>query len=61
MDLKHFFNKIKTDILEKQESQKNDPKFVENQSHWVKCPSCEALMFFKEVIKTLTFLALPLV
>ena len=49
MDWKHFFNKIKTDILEKQESQKNDPKFVENQSHWVKCPSCESLMFFKEV------------
>lgn len=47
--LKNFFNKIKNEVLEKQEKQKNDPKFIENQSHWVKCPSCEALMFFKEV------------
>ena len=46
LNLKSFFKKIKTDILEKQ---KNDPQFIENQSHWVKCPSCEALMFFKEV------------
>ena len=49
MDLKQFFNKIKSEVLEKQEKQKNDPKFIENQSHWVKCPSCESLMFFKEV------------
>ena len=49
MDLKQFFNKIKSEVLVKQEKQKNDPKFIENQSHWVKCPSCESLMFFKEV------------
>ena len=49
MDLKQFFNKIKSEVLVKQENQKNDPKFIENQSHWVKCPSCESLMFFKEV------------
>lgn len=49
MDLKNFFNKIKSEILEKEEQQKNDPKYIQNQSHWVKCPSCESLMFFKEV------------
>jgi len=49
MDLKQFFNKIKSEVLEKQEKQKNDPKYIQNQSHWVKCPSCESLMFFKEV------------
>jgi len=49
LNLKSFFKKIKTEILEKQEKQKNDPTFIENQSHWGKCPSCEALMFFKEV------------
>jgi len=42
MDLKNFFNKIKLDILSK-------PKEDENSSHWIKCPSCESLMFFKEV------------
>jgi len=46
MDLKNFFNKIKSDILEKET--KND-KVIENQSHWIKCPSCESMMFFKEV------------
>ena len=49
LNLKSFFNKVKTEVLEKQEKQKNDPKFIQNQSHWVKCPSCESLMFFKEV------------
>jgi acetyl-CoA carboxylase carboxyl transferase subunit beta len=49
LNLKSFFNKIKNEVLEKQEKQKNDPTFIENQSHWVKCPSCESLMFFKEV------------
>lgn len=49
LNLKSFFKKIRTDLLEKQEKQKNDPTFIENQSHWVKCPSCESLMFFKEV------------
>ncbi len=47
MDIKQFFTKIKTEYLEK--ATKDDQKVVENQSHWVKCPSCEALMFFKEV------------
>lgn len=42
MDLKNFFNKIKLDVLSK-------PKDDENKSHWVKCPSCESMMFFKEV------------
>ena len=49
MDLKQFFNKIKSEVLEKQNKQKNDPKYIQNQSHWIKCPSCESLMFFKEV------------
>jgi len=49
LNLKSFFKKIKNEVLEKQEKQKNDPKFIENQSHWVKCPACESLMFFKEV------------
>ena len=49
IDLKGFFKRIKTEVLEKQEKQKNDPEYTENESHWVKCPSCEALMFFKEV------------
>ena len=45
MDLKNFFNKIKSDITEKRKEQPQ----IENQSHWLKCPSCESLMFFKEV------------
>jgi len=45
MDLKNFFNKIKSEITEKNKTQ---PK-IENQSHWLKCPSCESMMFFKEV------------
>jgi len=49
IDLKGFFKRIKTEVLEKQEKQKNDPAFIENESHWIKCPSCESLMFFKEV------------
>jgi len=49
IDLKGFFKRIKNEVLEKQEKQKNDPQFIENESHWIKCPSCEALMFFKEV------------
>jgi len=48
MDLKQFFNKIKSDVLENNEKNKND-KPLENESHWVKCPSCDSLMFFKEV------------
>ncbi|PIF03974.1 MAG: acetyl-CoA carboxylase carboxyl transferase subunit beta [Arcobacter sp.] len=46
INLKGFFKKVKNDVLEKQ---KNDPKCIENESHWIKCPSCESLMFFKEV------------
>ncbi|MGK0256248.1 MAG: acetyl-CoA carboxylase carboxyl transferase subunit beta [Arcobacteraceae bacterium] len=46
IDLKGFFKRIKNELLEKQ---KSEPKFIENESHWIKCPSCEALMFFKEV------------
>ena len=42
MDLKNFFNKIKAEITSK-------GKQEENVSHWIKCPSCESLMFFKEV------------
>ncbi|MBD3842045.1 MAG: acetyl-CoA carboxylase carboxyltransferase subunit beta [Campylobacterales bacterium] len=49
LNLKSFFNKIKNEVLEKQQSGKDDPKAIQNQSHWVKCPSCESLMFFKEV------------
>jgi len=43
MDLKNFFNKIKSDIIKK------DKKEPDTQSHWLKCPSCESLMFFQEV------------
>ena len=49
LKLKQFFNKIKSEVLVKQEKQKNDPKFIENQSHWVKCPSCESLMYLKRL------------
>jgi acetyl-CoA carboxylase carboxyl transferase subunit beta len=42
MDLKNFFTKIKSDILSK-------PQEESAKSHWVKCPSCESLMFFQEV------------
>ncbi|MCK5294252.1 MAG: acetyl-CoA carboxylase carboxyltransferase subunit beta [Arcobacteraceae bacterium] len=48
MDLKNFFSKIKSEILEKEKSVDSN-KIIENQSHWVKCPSCESMMFFKEV------------
>jgi acetyl-CoA carboxylase carboxyl transferase subunit beta len=48
MDLKNFFNKIKSEIQSKEESGEVVPK-IENESHWIKCPSCESLMFFKEV------------
>lgn len=48
MDLRNFFSKIKSEILEK-EKKTDGTKVIENQSHWVKCPSCESMMFFKEV------------
>ena len=44
MDLKNLFSKITFDKKEKEQpSQKDAP------THWVKCPECAALMFFKEV------------
>ena len=43
MDLKSLFNKLKG------EKESALPVKVEAPSHWVKCPSCESLMFFKEV------------
>jgi acetyl-CoA carboxylase carboxyl transferase subunit beta len=42
MDLKNLFSKITFDKKE-QATKKDAP------SHWVKCPECSALMFFKEV------------
>lgn len=48
MDLKHFFTKIKSEI-QKKENSSQKAKEIEKQSHWIKCPSCESLMFFKEV------------
>jgi len=47
MDLKNFFNKIKSEVLEKKENK--ETKAIKQQSHWIKCPSCESMMFFKEV------------
>ena len=44
--LKNFFNKIKSEIIK---TEANKPKSIENQSHWIKCPSCSSMMFFKEV------------
>ena len=46
LNLKDFFNKIKSDVLDMQNKKGEE---VDNQSHWIKCPSCESLMFFKEV------------
>lgn len=43
MDLKDLFSKISFDRKKEQPSKKDAP------SHWVKCPECNALMFFKEV------------
>ncbi len=42
MDLKQIFQKLKGE-------KKADTKSIETTSHWVKCKSCQALMFFKEV------------
>jgi acetyl-CoA carboxylase carboxyl transferase subunit beta len=44
MGLQNFFNKIKSEVLDGKKDIKEETK-----SHWVKCPSCESLMFFKEV------------
>ncbi len=44
MDLKNLFSKITFDSDTKERpTQKDAPR------HWVKCPECQALMFFKEV------------
>lgn len=43
MDLKNLFKKIKFETKKERPTKKDAP------SHWVKCPECSALMFFKEV------------
>jgi len=43
MDLKNLFNKLRG------EKEAATPAKIEAPSHWVKCPECESLMFFKEV------------
>jgi acetyl-CoA carboxylase carboxyl transferase subunit beta len=43
MDLKNLFNKITFD------SKKEQPTKQDAPSHWIKCPECSSLMFFKEV------------
>jgi acetyl-CoA carboxylase carboxyl transferase subunit beta len=48
MDIKQFFKKIKSEYLVKSKEDEQQ-QAIETQSHWVKCPSCESLMFFKEV------------
>ena len=44
MDLKNLFSKISFDSDSKEQATKKDAP-----SHWVKCPECSSLMFFKEV------------
>ncbi|WP_026803278.1 acetyl-CoA carboxylase, carboxyltransferase subunit beta [Aliarcobacter lanthieri] len=44
MDLRNLFSKISFDSTSKEQATKKDAP-----SHWVKCPDCHALMFFKEV------------
>ncbi|MFK2823503.1 acetyl-CoA carboxylase, carboxyltransferase subunit beta [Arcobacter sp. YIC-80] len=44
MDLKNLFSKISFDSSSKEQPTKKDAP-----SHWVKCPECSSLMFFKEV------------
>ena len=44
MDLRNLFSKISFDSNSKEQPTKKDAP-----SHWVKCPECSALMFFKEV------------
>ena len=43
MDLRNLFSKISFDRTKEQPRKKDAP------SHWIKCPECSALMFFKEV------------
>ena len=44
MDLKNLFSKISFD-------KKEQPHKKDAPSHWIKCPECTSLMFFKEVEK----------
>jgi len=44
MDLRNLFSKISFDNDTKEQPTKKDAP-----SHWIKCPECNALMFFKEV------------
>jgi len=44
MDLRNLFSKISFDNDTKEQPTKKDAP-----SHWIKCPECSALMFFKEV------------
>ncbi|RXK11942.1 acetyl-CoA carboxylase carboxyl transferase subunit beta [Halarcobacter mediterraneus] len=44
MDLKNLFSKISFDNKEKEQPSKKDAP-----THWIKCPECSSLMFFKEV------------
>ena len=44
MDLRNLFSKISFDSKSKEQTTKKDAP-----SHWIKCPECNALMFFKEV------------
>ncbi len=43
MDLRNLFSKISFDRSKEQPTKQDAP------SHWVKCPECNALMFYKEV------------
>ena len=44
MDLRNLFSKISFDSKSKEQPTKKDAP-----THWIKCPECSALMFFKEV------------
>jgi acetyl-CoA carboxylase carboxyl transferase subunit beta len=44
MDLRNLFSKISFDNSSKEQPTKKDAP-----SHWIKCPECNSLMFFKEV------------
>ena len=44
MDLRNLFSKISFDSKSKEQPPKKDAP-----THWIKCPNCSALMFFKEV------------
>ncbi len=44
MDLKNLFSKISFDSSDKEQPSKGDAP-----THWIKCPECASLMFFKEV------------